>query len=53
MKSFGTILRIWSYPILWEMENHLGLFKVALDASEGQEQGEGAVGQGQLQGVKL
>ena len=50
MKSFGTILRIWSYPILWEMENHLGLFKVALDTSEGQELGGGAVGD---QGIEL
>ena len=32
------------------MGNHLGLFKVALDPSEGQEQGGGAVGG---QGVEL
>ena len=47
----GPIWRIWSYPILCEMENHLGLYKVALDPSEGQEQGGGAVGGGQ--GVEL
>ena len=46
----GPIWRIWSYPILCEMENHLGLYKVALDPSEGQEQGGGAVGG---QGVEL
>ena len=43
-------MRIWSKTIFWEMENHLGPFKVALDPSKGQEQGGGAVGG---QGVEL
>ena len=47
-------MRIWSKTIFWEMENHLGPFKEALDPSEGQEQGCGAVGgQGRILGVAL
>ena len=35
------------------MGNHLEHFSKVSNPPEGQEQGEGAVGQGQLQGVKL